>query len=146
GLHHVVADLITPCDLALFVVEFFDLGTAFLFLDPVKLCLQEREGYRVVFVLAALAAAFGGDASWQVGVADTAFGLVLVLSARSATAKRVALELVWLDLNFNGPLDLGHDVHGGEGRLPAGVGVEGTDPHEAMDTRFALEVAIRIVA
>ena len=97
-------------------------------------------------MLAALAAALGGDARRQVRVAHAAFGLVLMLAPRAAAAKGVALQVLRPHVDLDGALDLGHDIDGGERRLPAGVGIEGADAHEPVYAAFTLQMAISKIA
>jgi hypothetical protein len=69
-----------------------------------------------------------------------------VLPARAARTERLPDQVVGPDLDLDAPLDLRQHVHRGERRLPAGVGVEGADPHQPMHPRLALEVPIGVVA
>ena len=92
------------------------------------------------------AAALGGDAGRHVRVAHAAFGLVLVLAAGAAAAERVAPQVVGPDLDVDRAVDLRRHVHGGERRLPAGVGVERADAHQPMHAGLALQVAVGVVA
>src|SRR5262249_24975319 len=84
----------------------------------------------------------GSDAGGQMGVADTALGLVLVLAAGPAAAEGVALQLFGADLDLNRTLDFRHHVDGGKGSLPACVGVERADAHQAVHAPLALEIAV----
>ena len=113
-LHGIGADLVAHRYFAFFVVGLFDLGAALLLLDAIQLRLEQLQRHGVVLVLAALAAAFGGNARGQVRVANTAFGLVLVLPARTAAAEGIALQVFGADIDLNRALDLRQHVHGGE--------------------------------
>src|SRR5438876_5998728 len=97
-------------------------------------------------MLAAFAAAFGGNTGRFVDVTDAALGLVLVLATRPAAAEGLAFQLVGADLDLDVAVDFGHDIHGGERRLPASVGVERADADQPMDARFALQMAVGVVA
>jgi hypothetical protein len=77
---------------------------------------------------------------------DGRLGLVDVLSALAASAHRLDLEVLLLDVDVDVVIDLGDDGHGGEGRLPTGLGVEGADADEPMDAVLRLEVAVGVLA
>ena len=81
---------------------------------------------------------FGG----KVRQADRAGGLVHVLPARPAGAKDVFANVLVAEFDVGLFGDLRRDVHGGETRLPLAFGVEGADPHEAMNARLALEISV----
>src|SRR5262249_6604194 len=119
---------------------------AFLLFDPIELGLEQRQGDLVVLVLAAFAAALGGNSGGQVRVADAALRLVLMLAARTAAAKRVAFEVFGADFDLDRAFQLRDDIHGGEGSLRAIVGVERADADEPVDTALALKVAVSVVA
>src|SRR6266404_1706951 len=70
GLEDVVPNLISHGNFAFFVVELLHLGPAFLLFDPIQLGFKQGESHLVVFVLTALAAAFGGDAGRQMRIPD----------------------------------------------------------------------------
>src|SRR5262249_18432450 len=91
------------------------------------------------------AAALSGNAGGQVRVAYAAFGLVLMLAARTATAKRVAFQIFWTDVNLNRSLNLGERIHCGKRGLPTGVGVERTDANQPVHAALTLEMAIGVV-
>src|SRR6516165_6140942 len=96
-------------------------------------------------MLAALGAALSGDAGWQVRVADTRFGLILMLAAGAAGAKGIALQLVRLDIDIDRAFDVGRDIDRGERRMPAGVGVERADADEPVHAGFTLQVAVGVI-
>src|ERR1019366_10021967 len=136
-LHDVVADLAAEGDFALLVVLLFGLGFFLLLLDLVELRPQKGHRIAVVLVLAAFGTALGGHARWNVRVANTGLGLVLVLPAGPAAAERIAAEIVGLDLNIDRAFDIRRHRDGGEGRLTPGVGIERTYADQSMHAGLA---------
>src|SRR5437867_2564588 len=97
-------------------------------------------------MLTALSAALCRHARWNMRVPHAGFRLILMLSARPATPESIALEVVWLDLDVDRALDIGRDINGCERSVPALVGVERADAHQAMHAGLALQVAVGVIA
>ena len=68
-----------------------------------------------------------------------------MLAAGAAGPVDLHLDVLVPDLHLVVILDLGHDLHGGEGGLPPGVGVKGRDPHQPVDAVLALQEAVGVV-
>ena len=92
-------------------------------------------------MLGALVLAAGDEAGGDVGDADGGVGGVDVLAALAAGAVGVDAEVVGLDVDDDGVVDLGRDEDAGEAGVAALGGVEGGDADEAMDAGFAAEEA-----
>ena len=146
GLEDVVADLRAEADLRLLVVRLGVLRLALLFLQPDQLGLEELQGEVVVLVLRPLRPRLGRHPGGDVGVADAGLGLVLVLAAGAAAAEDVALELVVLQLDVDGVVDLRHHLDRGERRLPLVRRPERADPDQAVDAGLAPQVAVDVLA
>src|SRR4051794_9304715 len=79
-------------------------------------------------------------------IADTAFGLVLVLTAGTAAAERVAPQIVLLDLDLDSSFNFGHHVHGRERRLSSSVRIKRTDTHQPVYACLALQATVSEIA
>ena len=142
GVLEIAAYLRTEAHSGLLLVLGRLLGFAFFFFEPGQPGLEHLQRDGPILVLAPLVLALDDDAGGQVGNPHGACGLVHVLAAGTAGAVGFHLEIVFVDFDFLAVGDLGRNVHGGKRRLPLAVGVEGTDPHQAMDAGFSLQVAV----
>ena len=86
------------------------------------------------------------DARRQVREAHGGFGAVDVLPARAGRAVDVHAQILVLDFDVDVVFDVGDDVHARERGVPALVGVEGRNAHEAMHAAFRLGVAVGVFA
>ena len=74
------------------------------------------------------------------------FGLVDVLAAGAAGAHRVDAHVGLLDVDIDAVVDHRIDVDAGERSVPARIGVERRDAHQAMHAALGLEPAVGVVA
>ena len=107
-----------------------------LHLELVETRAQDLHRHRPVLVLRALVLAGDDDAGGQVRDAHRRIGLVDVLAAGAARAVGVDAQILVADLDLDLVLDLRVDEDGGERGVPARVGVERGDAHQAMDAAF----------
>ena len=97
----------------------------------------------MALLLAALGLALHHDPGRDVRDADGRVRLVDVLTAGTARAVPVDLQVLVVDVDL-AHLDLRDDVHGGEGGLAAVGRVEGREAHEPVDADLVLEVAVGV--
>ena len=132
--------------LHLHALDVADLLQVFALLDLGQLGAQHVLAVLEVLEVAALHLAGHDDAGRQVGQAHGAGGLVDLLAAGTGGAEHVHLDVLVAQLDLARVGDLGHDLHGGEARLPAAGGVEGADAHQAVHAVLALEIAVGVLA
>ena len=68
-----------------------------------------------------------------------------MLAAGAAGPVDLHLDVLVPDLHLVVVLDLGHDLHGGEGGLPPGVGVKGGHPDQPVDAVLAFQQAVGVL-
>src|SRR5262249_49947040 len=73
-------------------------------------------------------------------------GLVLVLAARAAASKNVALEVFIAKHDVDRFIDFRQDITRRDGGVPPRVGIERADPAQPMDARLATQVPVSIFA
>src|SRR5512145_3370068 len=131
-VEHVRADLVSPADVGLRLLELLLLGLALAHLELVE--LRREHGHRLgaVAVLRAVVLALHHDVRRQVGDAHRAVGAVDVLAAGARGAVGVDAQVGGVHLDLDRLVDLGVDEHAGEGGMPAGIGVERALAHQAV--------------
>ena len=107
---------------------------------------QHLPGLRAVAVLRAVVLAVHDDVGRDVGEADRRFGLVDVLAAGPARAQRIGAHVGFLDVDDDAVVDHRIDVDARERRVPARVGIERRDAHQAMHAVLGLEPAEGVAA
>src|SRR5262249_58892927 len=101
---------------------------------------------RAVAVLRADVLTDYGVVGGEVGEAHRRFRLVDVLAAGAARAHRVDPHVGFLDVHGDAIVDHRINVDAGEGGVPARVGVEWRNAHQAMHAVLGLEPAEGVVA
>ena len=95
-------------------------------------------------MLRALVLALNDNPGWEMGDTHRGVGHVDMLAARASGTEGVDAKVVQLDIDLDFVVDLGVDEYRRERRMPASVGVEGRDAHEAMHADLRLQKPIRI--
>src|SRR3990172_2798436 len=142
-MEDVAPDLVAPAGLDVLPAELPGLRLALLEGPLQEPCREDLDGRLLVLGLAPLVLALGDDPGRQVGQADGGIGLVDVLAAGALRTEGVDPDLVPVELDLGGVLDLGQDLDEGERRLAALLGVVGADPHEPVDPALRPEPAVR---
>ena len=107
---------------------------------------QHLPGLRTIAMLRAVVLTIDHDVGRDVGQPDRRLGLVDVLAARPARPQHVDADVRFLDLHVDAVVDRRIDIHAGERGVPARVGVERRDAHQAMHAALGLEPAIGVAA
>ena len=146
GLQHVRADLMAPADVGLGGL----LGGGLL-LTPLQLTLvepraQHLPGLRPIAVLRAVVLTHHRDIGRDVSEAHRRFRLVDVLPTGAAGPHRVDPHVRFFDIDVDAVVDHRIDVDAGERGVPARVGIERRDAHQAMHAVLGLEPAERVAA
>ena len=95
-----------------------------------------------VLVLRALAVGVHGDAGRDVRDAHGGLGLVDVLAAGAARAHDVDAQVLLVDLDLDGLVDVRVDEDAGERGVPARLRVEGRDAHQPVHARLGAQPAV----
>ena len=143
---HVRADLAAPLDLELHALDVGDLLEVLALLDLGQARAEHVLAVFEVLEVTALDLAGHDDTGRDVRQTHGGRGLVDLLAARAGRAVHVHLDVLVAQLDLAVLGDLGHDLHGGERRVPAAGGVKRADAHEAVDAVFALEEAVGVLA
>src|SRR6476659_1310080 len=145
-VEHVRADLVTPADVRLRVLELRLLFLALAQLELVELRLQHCERLGAVAVLRPVRLALDDDVGGQVRDAHGGVGLVDVLSAGARCAIGVDAQVGRIDVELDRFVHLGIDEHAREGRMPSRVRVERTLAHEPVHAGLRAEEPVRVFA
>ena len=97
-------------------------------------------------MLAALGLAGHRDAGGQVGDAHRAFGLVDMLATGAGGAIDIDPHVLFGNVDLDRLVDHRIDRHRWKRGVAAGVGIEGRNPHQAVNPGLAFQPAIGIVA
>ena len=111
----------------------------------VKACAQHRPGGRAVLVLRAIALALHRDAGRQMGDAHRAFGLVDMLPARAGSAIDIDAHILFGNVDIDLVVDNRKNAYRGKAGMPACIGIERRNPHQAVNPRLRLQPAIGVV-
>jgi hypothetical protein len=146
GREDVGADLTPPLDVLLLsnLLGHLVLGRAARHVE--ELGAQEGHRHVAVAMLGAFVLTAHDDVGREVRDPDRRVCLVHVLSAGPGRAKRVHADVLGVDVDLDGVVDLRKHVHGRERRVPAALRVERRDPHEPVHAALDLQVAVGVLA
>src|SRR5512145_1153906 len=145
-VEHVRADLVSPADVGLRLLELLLLGLALAHLELVELRLKHRHRLGAVAVLRAVVLALHHDVGRQVCDAHRAIGAVHVLAARPGSAVGVYAQIRRVNLDLDRLVDLGVDEDAGKRGVAAGIGVERALAHQTVHSSLGAQRAVRVVA
>ena len=111
-----------------------------------QLIAQHTVAGVLVLELGALLLAGHDDAGGLVDQSDGGRGLVDVLTTGAGGTEHLHFHVLGADLHLHVVGQVGHDLNGGKGGLAAGIGVEGRDAHQAVDTVLPPQVAVGVLA
>ncbi len=78
------------------------------------------------------------------GEAHGGFGAVHVLAAGATGPEHIDLQILLGDVHIDGVIQLRAHVNGRETGVPALGGIEGGNPHQAMDTCFRAQISVGV--
>ena len=110
-----------------------------------QLCPQHLHGVVPVLELAALRLAEHHDARGKVGQTHGGGRLVDVLAACAGAAAGLHFDVLRPDLDLAVVVQLRHDLQRSEAGLASGVGIEGRNTHQTVNTVLALQIAVGIL-
>ena len=143
---HIVADLAAEVDVGLRSLELVAFYLLLLHLVVIDSRFEHLHRRGAVLVLGALVLALHDDARGMVRHTHRGVGPIDVLAAGAAGAVGVDAKVVGLDVDLDLFVDLGIDEDGGEGGVPARVGVERRDAHQPMHADFRAQQPVGILA
>src|ERR1019366_2766555 len=143
---HVGTYLVAPLDGFLLGVQAAHLFFLLLLFDFEHLGTQDAHGNGAVLVLRALLLAVDGNARRDVRNAHGGLGLIDVLAARAARPHDVDAEILLVDVELDGLVDVWIDEDAGERSMASRLRVERRDAHQAMHAVFRAQVAVSPLA
>src|SRR3972149_1980725 len=138
-LEDVAADLVSPTGLDVHPAQSGHLHLPLLHLALYQLGAPNGHRPLAILGLAALVLAGHHDAGREGREAHRAVCLVDMLAAGAAGPIRVDAQVLLIDLHRHVIGDFGHHLDQGEAGVPALLGVERADPHQAVHSPLALQ-------
>src|SRR5450631_3939473 len=142
GGEYVRPDLAPPLDRLLLGVDVAHFFLLLLLFDLEQLRAQDAHRGRLVLVLGALAVGVHRDPGRDVRDADGGFGLVDVLAAGAARAHDVDAQILVVDLDLDGLVDVRVDEDAGERGVPPRLAIVRRDAHQPVHARFGAQPAV----
>lgn len=140
-LKYVGADLTPPGDILLLDRIFRPLFIPDRPVVFIQAAAKHLEGNLFVHDLGTLILTLNDDPRFKVGNSNRAVGLIDVLASRSPGPVGIEAIILRLQVDLDLIIDDRRGVHAGKGGVSSFLGIEGADPHQAVNSRLPFQIS-----